>query len=320
MKHKVLALVGSLLIAGFLFAADSSKKEARITRIVREVKVLPANAPATPAELNQLIKESSGVRTGDESRSELTFVDLTITRLGANTIFSFNRAGRTAELETGQMLLRVPKDSGGATIKAIAVTVGIAGTTVIFEGNRAGAGKLIVLEGGAQMRLNKYPKQSKHVNAGQMLDVKAGATSLPDPVPANLGQIMKTHPLITDFPPLPSQDLIAAAVNQHGSSNQPVYQSNPVGGSPVTTQPIIPLPIPIIGGFPIGHAPSGTTTSVPSSHTTHHGKPSKTPGSSSTSTRVQTSDVGYRSPTPAPSPSSKTRKPGRSKPSRPVGN
>jgi hypothetical protein len=95
---KVLAIVGGVLISGYLVAESSPKKEARVTRIIRDVKVLPSGSPAQPAALEEMVRENRGVRTGDESHSELTFVDLTITRLGANTVFSFSRAGRSAEL------------------------------------------------------------------------------------------------------------------------------------------------------------------------------------------------------------------------------
>jgi hypothetical protein len=247
MKHCVkplVAIVVCLFVAEFLIAADA-QKEARVTKIIKDVQVVPADGPIVPATIDELVQETSAVRTGEESRSELTFADFTITRLGANTIFSFNRAGRVAELDTGQLLVRVPKNSGGATIKARAVTVGITGTTVIFEGNTAGDAKLIVLEGGARMRLNKYPKQSKRVAAAQMLEVRADTKMLPDPVHIDLNEIMQTHPLITDFPPLPSQDLIFAAANASTSpgkrgTNKP---------KPVVTQPIVnqPPPSPVVG-------------------------------------------------------------------------
>ncbi len=302
---KALALVGWLLVAGYLIAASSTKKEARVTRIVRDVKVLPADAPAISAELNQLIKENSGVRTGDESRSELTFADLTITRLGANTIFSFNRAGRMAELDSGQMLLRVPKDSGGATIKASAVTVGITGTTVIYEGDSAGAGKLMVLEGRARMRLNAYPTQSKYVWAGQMLAVDAGATTLPDPVAVSLKDIMQTNPLITDFPPLPSQKLITAAINNQGSNNGTAYRPNPVVGAPVKGQPVATQAGPVVGN-PVGYVPPGGNIPV-RLHPPRHGKTTPTPHANYPTSYRPKPGKAYQ--TPTPSPGSKTRRP-----------
>jgi|GEM_PF-2998791 len=207
----------SCFAVGFLinqaFATDA-KKEARITQIIRDVKVLPSDAALRPAVVNDEVKENTAVRTGLESRSELTFADLTITRLGANTIFSFNKAGHSVQLDSGSILLRVPKDSGGGFIRTNVVTVAVTGTTVIFEASRAGRSKLIVLEGGAGVVLKKRPGHSQSVRAGQMLDVPAGATALPKPANVDLSQIMATHPLITDFGPLPSRDLIQAVIKQ----------------------------------------------------------------------------------------------------------
>jgi hypothetical protein len=297
MKHfsKAVATIVCLVAACYLFAADSAKKEARVTRIVNDVQIMPANAPAEAATLDELVQEKTGVRTGDESRSELTFEDLTITRLGANTIFSFDRAGRTAELAAGTMLLRVPKNSGGATIKASAVTVGITGTTVIFGGDATGNGKLIVLEGSAQMRLNANPKQSKRVTAGEMLDVKAGAKVLPNPVTVDIQRIMDTDPLITDFPPLPSQDLIVAAMTHHPPSakTRPVYQGKPVSGQPVGGPPVVSQPVGPVGYPPPGHVPMPPR---------YHPTPTPTPRPKH---KVPPRGTVGRKPTPTPNPKGK---------------
>ena len=231
-------------------AAESSKKEARVTQVIREVKLLPSEASARPAVLNEKVSEDTAVRTGDASRSELTFADLTLTRLGENTIFSFNHAGRNARLDSGSILLRVPKNSGGGSIRTRAVTVGITGTTVIFE--FTGRSKLTVLEGGARLALVKHPKESVYVRAGQMLDVPAGATTLPKPVNIDLNRVMKTSPLIADFPPLPSQDLIVAAIQDQrnsGPGGPPVYQGVAVD-DPTVGYPGLPPSYPVgsVGG------------------------------------------------------------------------
>ena len=72
------------------------------------------------------------MRTGKESRAELTFTDLTITRLGANTIFSLKAGAREVDLTSGTILLSVP--SGAAPVKAntIGVTVAVTGGTGSF--------------------------------------------------------------------------------------------------------------------------------------------------------------------------------------------
>ena len=169
--------------------------------------------------MNDKVNENTGVRTGGESRSELTFLDLTITRLGANTIFSFSKAGHSTEIDSGSLLFRVPKNSGGGHINSSSVSVAITGTTVILEcirGNR-----LYVLEGGARISLIKYPSQFQNLRAGQMVDVPPGAKTIPSPTNFDINDLMRKHPLITDFPPLPSRDLIVAAAQERPPQTGP---------------------------------------------------------------------------------------------------
>jgi hypothetical protein len=77
--------------------------------------------------VNDDVRHGTAVQTGVQSRSELTFKDQTITRLGEKTIFSVGEGPRTIDLGSGQFLLSVPKKAGGAKVKAGAVTAAITG-------------------------------------------------------------------------------------------------------------------------------------------------------------------------------------------------
>jgi hypothetical protein len=268
--------------------AMAASSEALVTQIIRDVKLLPSEADARPAAVNDKVSEDTSVRTGGDSRSELTFSDLTITRLGADTIFSFSKAGRTAKVQSGSILLRVPKDSRGGAINTNIVTVAITGTTVIFESDPAGNSKLITLEGRARLSFVKNPRNFRNVRAGQMLDVPAGATTLPLPVEIDIDQMMRTHPLITDFGPLPSRELIAAAAQEQHNfspSRRPSIR-RPPSPSPSATWP---------GRSPSPTAPTVTPTPIPSPSVTPPPKsPTPTPSPSVT--------PPPKSPTPSPSP------------------
>ena len=89
------ALGGVMLTVVSASAQSNVLKEARVTQVVKDVKVVAAQAAPRPATLSDTIRGDTAVRTGVESRAELTFSDLTIARLGANTIFSFNEGTRT---------------------------------------------------------------------------------------------------------------------------------------------------------------------------------------------------------------------------------
>ena len=214
------------LIASFALS-QTPEPEGHVTAIFHDVQLLPEQAAARPAAINDKVDDGAALRTGVDSRSELTFADLTITRLGANTIFSFNKAGRSVRLDSGAILLYARKNSGAAQISTKAVTVGITGTTVIFEAKPDSYDSLTVLEGDARFSLNNFPDQSTEVRAGQLLHVKAGSKKLPKPGRVDLRRIMKTHPLIKDFPPLPSLDLILAVADGR-NPNRPPPQPQPV--------------------------------------------------------------------------------------------
>jgi hypothetical protein len=84
--------------------------EGRVTVVFHDVQLWPAQADARPAVVDDKVDEGTALRTGNDSRSDLTFTDLTITRLGANTVFSFNKAGRSIRLDAGSILLYARKN------------------------------------------------------------------------------------------------------------------------------------------------------------------------------------------------------------------
>src|SRR5438128_8494414 len=164
----------TLTIASLAFALASwlptevsaaDLKEAQVTQVIQDVRLLPSNASPRPATVNDNVRQGTAVQTGVQSRSELTFKDRTITRLGEKTIFSVGEGARTIELGSGQFLLYVPKHSGGAKVKMGAVTAAITGTTVMGNVTPSGIVEFTVLEGSACIHLDQV---------GQALSVQAG--------------------------------------------------------------------------------------------------------------------------------------------------
>src|SRR5213593_3723462 len=149
-----------------LAAADFG--EAQVTQVVQDVKVVPAGAASRPATVNETVRQGNAVQTGVQSRSELTFKDQTITRLGEKTIFNVGGEGRTMEMGSGQFLLYVPKKAGGAKIKMGPVTAAITGTTVLGNVAPSGIIEFTVLEGSACISYGGMG-QSLFVQAGQMV-------------------------------------------------------------------------------------------------------------------------------------------------------
>src|SRR4051794_2572975 len=96
---KSVCLFLTCVLATSVVAAE--KEDARVTQIVRDVRVVPSRATARPASLNEAVGQGTGLRTGSDSRAELTFADQSLTRLGANTVFSFDQGARNVNLNSG---------------------------------------------------------------------------------------------------------------------------------------------------------------------------------------------------------------------------
>ena len=128
-QSRFILTIASLALASGLPNAVSADelKQAKVTQVIQDVRVLPSNASARPAAVNEDVHQGTAVQTGVQSRSELTFKDQTITRLGEKTIFSVGEGPRTIDLGSGQFLLSVPKKAGGAKVKMGTVTAAITG-------------------------------------------------------------------------------------------------------------------------------------------------------------------------------------------------
>lgn len=188
----------------FPAAAAESLRTANITVATNEVQVYPGSGSARSASVGEKIAMPSSVQTGRKSRAELTFNDNTLTRLGQNSIFSFREGGRNVELKQGSVLLQVPKNAGGATIRTATVTAAITGTTTMFEYSPNGWVKLITLEGALKLSINGS-SMSVTVPAGKMIIMHPNAKTIPPPLDIDIAKLMATSPLAGNgvFAPLP---------------------------------------------------------------------------------------------------------------------
>ena len=187
---------------------------AEVTKIINRVTVIEPAKGDRPAALRDVIKDDLGLQTGARSRSELLFQDNTLTRVGAETFFSFKTGTRDMTLEKGSMLLQVPKGLGGAKIHTAAVTAAITGTTIMMEYSPGQYLKVLVLEGSLRLSRNGSG-DSLVLHPGKMVIMRPDAKKIPDPIDVDLAQIVRTSTLV-NFPGsniLPSMPLIQAAIN-----------------------------------------------------------------------------------------------------------
>ncbi len=195
-------------------ATAGALTEAQVTKVINQVSLVDPQNGERPALVRDVVKDDLGLETGVKSRSELLFQDNTLTRLGAETFFSFKTGTRDLTLEKGSMLLQVPKGLGGAKIHTAAVTAAITGTTIMMEYIPARYIKVMVLEGSLRLSRNGLLGDSVVLTAGKMVIMRPDAKNIPEPVNVDLQHVVQTSTLV-NFPgaePLPSTNLIHAAI------------------------------------------------------------------------------------------------------------
>ncbi|HST29455.1 MAG TPA: FecR domain-containing protein [Chthoniobacterales bacterium] len=305
MRGKTFLILAAVPLLSSNWSSGAPLTEARVTKIINEVKLVDPNAGDHDAKLNDVVRDEFALTTGIKSRSELLFQDNTLTRLGPESYFSFKGGTREMTLQKGTMLLQVPKGLGGAKIHTASVTAAITGTTIMMEYVPQKAIKVLVLEGTMRLSMNGRFGDSLLLTPGKMVIMSPNARRVPDPVTVDLKKIVQTSTLVNmhskpsktaraDAAPLPSMSKIEKAVDQQqsGKNTHNLIDTNLVilgkgtnvvlgsdqliadltARNDVAKANIIPVPLPVITP-----APTPGPTPIPAPTPNSNPSPSGTP-------------------------------------------
>ena len=184
-------------------------KQSKITQSVNDVEIISAGGQSKKtAAVNDLFTIPDILRTGPASRAELVAQDDTVTRVGANTIFSFDPANRTIDLQQGSLLFHSPHGKGGGSIHTGSATASVLGSTLIVSATPNGGFKVICLEDAAHIKLPNG--LSQRLIPGQMTYILPGGDHHLAPIVLFRLDDLTTHSLlVTGFVhPLASLPLI----------------------------------------------------------------------------------------------------------------
>ncbi|MFA6543147.1 MAG: FecR family protein [Limisphaerales bacterium] len=204
-----------ILGLAFPFALPAaSLTEATFSQVIKDVSIVSMETRASAkARLGDAFKTPDVIRTGPDSLAELMASDKTVTRVGANTVFSFEKSGRAINLEQGSVLFHSPKGKGGGTIRTKGASAAVLGTTLMVTATVDGGFKAIMLEGRGQITLPNG--NFRILTAGQVTFVLPGARSFGPQLNINLGKLVENSRLVQGFEQeLPSKPSILEAIER----------------------------------------------------------------------------------------------------------
>jgi hypothetical protein len=175
LHHPLFFSFGVLVaISSPVFPASQPFTKATFTQVVNDVSIVKTSTNQRfRAAPNVAVQAPDVVATGIQSRAELQWPDATLTRVGANTVFSFSSDDRHINIKQGSLLFHSPAGKGGGTIQTAAATAAITGTTIIISCTLDGGFKFLVLEGRGNARLPNGRRVT--LKAGQLVYILAGA-------------------------------------------------------------------------------------------------------------------------------------------------
>jgi hypothetical protein len=260
--------------------------QAEVTKTINLVSLLPQDMRAAPGDL---VKGDTALKTGGNSRAELQFPDLTITRVGSNALFRFIAGTREMVLDSGTMLFSSPKGAGGGKVQAGAVTAAVTGSEFLIA--NAGRVKVICLSHKVLVYFTANPKIRAVLLPGQMLDIVPGAEKKMPPIATlNLETLLATSKLgeAGGFGPFPSQTILAYNVSKQGRGFVPANGPEPANGPvPATVNLTAQAAQTVRSTAAADNNPPSQSTAAPTP-----GSPSNTSGSGTSGNRGNNSNIG----------------------------
>ena len=209
MKRPLLLLASIATLPLSLPAANIDR--ATLTEVVNNVSIIDRSTKkSASAKVQQQFDAPNVLRTGPDSRAEMISADQTVTRVGQNTLFSFQQDSREINLDKGSILFQSPSGKGGGTIRTSAASAAVLGTTLIVTSTKNGGFKVLLLEGKGRV---SGAGGTRILNAGQLVYALPGG-SISNVFNFQLREQTGASKLVRGFKrPLPSMGKIASAIS-----------------------------------------------------------------------------------------------------------
>jgi hypothetical protein len=161
------------------------------------------------AVLNDKIESDAQVGTGEQSMCELSLDDKSITRIGANALFSFVKQERLVKCDKGTFLVSKDPETETITVTTGSVTAAVNGSTVMFD-VKDDATHIAVAETSTGVVVTDKNGKSMTLQSGEGISATPNGMTSSTPKSVDVKDLTSSSPLFTEkgLPPLANDALI----------------------------------------------------------------------------------------------------------------
>lgn len=167
------------------------------------------NTNKVSAVLNDKIESDAQVGTGEQSMVELSLDDKSITRIGANALFSFVKQERLVKCDKGTFLVSKDPETETITVTTGSVTAAVNGSTVMFD-VKDDATHIAVAETTTGVVVTDKNGKSMTLQSGEGISATPNGMTSSTPRSVDVKDLTSSSPLFTEkgLPPLANDALI----------------------------------------------------------------------------------------------------------------
>jgi len=167
------------------------------------------NTNKVTAVLNDKIESDTQVGTGEQSMCELSLDDKSVTRIGANALFSFVKQDRLVKCDKGTFLVSKDPETETITVTTGSVTAAISGSTVMFD-VKDDATHIAVAETTTGVIVTDKNGKSMTLQSGEGISATPNGMISSSPQSVDVKDLTSSSPLFTEkgLPPLANDALI----------------------------------------------------------------------------------------------------------------
>jgi len=172
------------------------------------------NTNKVSAVLNDKIESDAQVGTGEQSMVELSLDDKSITRIGANALFSFVKQERLVKCDKGTFLVSKDPETETITVTTGSVTAAVNGSTVMFD-VKDDATHIAVAETTTGVVVTDKNGRSMTLQSGEGISATPNGMTSSSPQSVDVKDLTSSSPLFSEkgLAPLANDALIKGVVS-----------------------------------------------------------------------------------------------------------